>query len=262
MLAQETPAGPERSPEPEWDIVERFEQMQREARESSDIERELREQVRQKLRLRDLPEEEKPAKEHAKEPAKEPDRPRRKADPTMEHRVWEMLQPEMKKPGLPLAFTLDPAKVALPWRIGLGVEPIESFPRSHLDIPKDSGVRVSMVASEGPAAKAGIKVDDILLSANGQNILSLLELRHLVLEAGSDGKAVVMELLHEGKRKTVSVKPRGPERPQPPKAETSDANLAPQPRLAEMARRLDQQQAEIEKLRQQVEELQEKINRE
>ena len=213
LTAQDkAPTPPEKPSDREWDINQRFEQMQREAREGANLER----------------------------------------------RLQEMIEREVG----PLERPLDPRPAAPPWLIGLAVEPLDPFIRSHLDIPGDTGVRVSMVAPEGPAAKAGLQQNDILLSANGRKLRSLPELKEIVMQAGREGKPIDMELLHEGQRKTVSIEVRGPDRPQEKGPESGEGPADAKRPMMEIQRRLDAQQLEIEKLRREVEQLREKINRE
>jgi polyhydroxyalkanoate synthesis regulator phasin len=252
LTAQTQPSGPGN------DLIDLYERMQREGIDETKLRQLLDEQLQKDLG------DAMPRPENSPPPAAPGlrfQKPGEEAE--MERRIWQELRGGMKVEDAPEEARPRAGEPMPPWLIGLVVEPIDPLIRSHLAIPEDTGVRISMVAPEGPAAKAGIRVNDILLSANGRPIRSLPELKEIVMLAGRERNAVVMELFQEGKRATVSVEPRGPQRPQAPGAEEREANVAPQQRrMDEMARQLERQQDEIRKLRQQIEELRARINRE
>jgi membrane-associated protease RseP (regulator of RpoE activity) len=154
----------------------------------------------------------------------------------------------------------DPAARPPRWMIGLAVAPLVPALRTHFDIPGEAGVLVESVMRDGPAAKAGIKPNDIIVTANGRGISSLEELKVAVEKAGGDGNAVKLEVIQRGKRSVVDVAPLGPE-PSDREAGTRPPAFANRP-LIEMQRRLDQQQREIEELRRELRQLRERINRE
>jgi PDZ domain len=146
------------------------------------------------------------------------------------------------------------------WLVGLVVKPLDPSLRSHFDLPDGAGVVVESVMPGSPAAKAGIKTNDLIVTANELKVSSLEELRAAVEKAGNEGKSMKLEVIHRGKRSTVEVKPRGP---QPLEDKGSKAAPGPELRpMIEVQRRLDQQQKEIEKLRREVERLRESLKRE
>lgn len=63
--------------------------------------------------------------------------------------------------------------------LGLATRPLTSEERSKAELAKDEGVMVERVA-EGPAAQAGIRRSDIILSVNGEKFGSAEKLRSLV----------------------------------------------------------------------------------
>ena len=144
-----------------------------------------------------------------------------------------------------------------PWLIGISVAPIESFVRAHLGLEEGVGTRVSMVADGSPAAQAGIVVDDIVISADGQKISDLEGLKAVVEKSGKEGRPVSLEILHQGQRKTLSIVPRGPKpeqeaNPQPQDSERREVNLL---------RRLNRQEKLIEELRQEIAKLRKKVEK-
>jgi serine protease Do len=69
---------------------------------------------------------------------------------------------------------------------------------------RQMGVRVSMVAPEGPAEKAGIKAGDIITSVEGQSVTAIETLRALVTSL-SPGKTVKVEGYRSGKPQAFEV---------------------------------------------------------
>ncbi len=102
---------------------------------------------------------------------------------------------------------LGPVQAAPPefW-IGTSVAPVGPALRSQLQLPSDRGLAVIDVAKDGPAAKAGIKVHDILLSMGGQPLLEREQLVTCVQAAGE--KSVALELIREGKTQTIEITPQ------------------------------------------------------
>lgn len=143
------------------------------------------------------------------------------------------------------------------WFVGLVVEPLDPALRSHFDLPKDAGVLVESVMQGSPAAQAGIRRNDILVTANGRNVSSLETLKAEVAKAGSEGKSMNLEVIQRGKKAVLKVTPRGPEAPAAP-SDRADQAPAMRP-MMEIQRRLDQQQREIEALKREIRELRAKM---
>lgn len=139
------------------------------------------------------------------------------------------------------------------WIVGLVVKPLNPALRLHFDLQDGAGMLVESVMRGSPAAKAGIKRNDIVVTAYGQNISSLEALKKSVEKAGSEGKAMNLEVIQRGKRSVVEVKPRGPEDPAAKAKPTAPG--PPKWPMIEIQRRLEQQQQEIEALRREVREL-------
>ena len=71
-------------------------------------------------------------------------------------------------------------------------------------LDKPAGALVAQIQDDGPAAKGGLQVGDVILSMNGQPIIMSADLPHLVgaLKAGSKAK---LEVIRDGKRQTVEL---------------------------------------------------------
>jgi len=144
------------------------------------------------------------------------------------------------------------------WLVGLVVNTLNPALRAHFDLPEESGVVVESVMRGSPAAEAGIKTNDLIVTADGRKVASLEDLRAAVEKAGSEGKAMKLDVIQRGKRSIVEVKPRGPEAPAA-RAERREPGPAMRP-MIEIQRRLDQQQREIEALRREIRELQSRLD--
>lgn len=89
--------------------------------------------------------------------------------------------------------------------LGVGVEGIDSWMMEHLKelIGKDEGVRVVEVASDSPAEKAGVKVNDIIVSYDDQRVYTPEQLLRLV-EDDQPGRKVTLGVIQSGKSETLT----------------------------------------------------------
>jgi membrane-associated protease RseP (regulator of RpoE activity) len=93
-------------------------------------------------------------------------------------------------------------------RIGIEVAEADDTLRSQLRVPKGQGLVVVEIEADGPAAKAGIGLHDVLLEFGGTPLSTGDDLRRKVQEVGS--KAAAMQLLREGKSMSLQVTPSKP----------------------------------------------------
>jgi membrane-associated protease RseP (regulator of RpoE activity) len=116
---------------------------------------------------------------------------------------------------------------------------------------------VTEVADNSPAAKAGIKVHHIIVTANGQPVASRDALAAIVQQAGREGKPLQLEVIQQGARHNLTVQPEGPpSAPGPAPRPQADESAADQARqLQELRTRVDHLQQLVEQLRRQVAEL-------
>ena len=102
---------------------------------------------------------------------------------------------------------------------GLTLTPVDDAERTHLKLPKGQGLVVTSVLPQGLAAQAGICQSDILLTLDDVPLVKTEDLEDRLKAAGD--KALKLELLHRGLKKTVQIQPRikvtfGPVQPAPP----------------------------------------------
>ncbi len=88
--------------------------------------------------------------------------------------------------------------------IGVVIQKITPEISQHLEIERSTGALVSKVMPGGPADEAGIKRYDVILSFDGKEIGEMNELPRVVA-ATPVGKKVPVELLRDGKKKTLEV---------------------------------------------------------
>jgi hypothetical protein len=89
--------------------------------------------------------------------------------------------------------------------LGVQCEECGELLRSHLKLG-NKGLVILEVREETPAAEAGLKRDDIILSINGKDLDSLSQLVATVSE--SDGSSVKLIVLRAGDQQEISVTPR------------------------------------------------------
>ncbi|MFJ1573293.1 MULTISPECIES: DegQ family serine endoprotease [Pseudomonas] len=116
--------------------------------------------------------------------------------------------------GLSFAIPIDVAldvsnqlkkdgKVNRGW-LGVVIQEVNKDLAESFGLDKPAGALVAQVLEDGPAAKGGLQVGDVILSMNGQPIVMSADLPHLV---GSlkDGAKAKLEIIRNGKRQNLDV---------------------------------------------------------
>jgi hypothetical protein len=90
--------------------------------------------------------------------------------------------------------------------LGVGVEELHPAVLSHLHnhLANGEGVLVGQVAAGSPADKAGLKVNDVLMTYGDQKLFSPEQLAKLV-RADKPGREVTLGILRQGKSEQVTV---------------------------------------------------------
>ncbi|TFF41115.1 DegQ family serine endoprotease [Pseudomonas sp. RIT623] len=116
--------------------------------------------------------------------------------------------------GLSFAIPIDVAldvsnqlkkdgKVSRGW-LGVVIQEVNKDLAESFGLDKPAGALVAQVLENGPAAKGGLQVGDVILSMNGQPIVMSADLPHLV---GSlkDGAKAKLEIIRNGKRQNLDI---------------------------------------------------------
>ena len=112
--------------------------------------------------------------------------------------------------AIPIDVAMDVAnqlkaggKVSRGW-LGVVIQEVNKDLAESFGLDKPAGALVAQVLDDGPAAKGGLQVGDVILSMNGQPIIMSADLPHLVgaLKAGSKA---TLDVIRDGKRKTLDL---------------------------------------------------------
>ncbi len=100
-------------------------------------------------------------------------------------------------------------------RAYLGVALTELSPelREHFGAPTDSGVMVSRVEPDSPAAKAGLKVGDIITSLDGKKVETSFDMQRRIRDR-KQGEGVALEVFRDRRAQTISATLVEKERPE------------------------------------------------
>ncbi len=88
--------------------------------------------------------------------------------------------------------------------IGIGAQELNPELSEFFGIDKGTGILISSVEKDGPADKAGLKVGDVIVSANGKRVERTQDLVSLLQEK-EKGDKVTIEFIREKKKRTVEV---------------------------------------------------------
>ncbi|OYT95826.1 MAG: serine peptidase, partial [Pseudomonas sp. PGPPP3] len=110
--------------------------------------------------------------------------------------------------AIPIDVAMDVAtqlkssgKVSRGW-LGVVIQEVNKDLAESFGLDKPAGALVAQVLQDGPAAKGGLQVGDVILSLNGQPIVMSADLPHLVgaLKAGDKAE---LDVVREGERKVL-----------------------------------------------------------
>lgn len=105
-------------------------------------------------------------------------------------------------------FSLSPARTVQlsPNRAWLGVELTEVTEAKvkQLSLPGNYGAVVSRVVADSPAAKAGLKTNDVIVTFGGMRVWSAAQLTDLMGETPA-GRTVSLGIIRNGKKLTLTV---------------------------------------------------------
>lgn len=86
----------------------------------------------------------------------------------------------------------------------LGIRLIELTDEDRKDLGIKGGIKIGEAVAGGPAAKAGLQAEDVILSLDGRAVDSAQEMAP-IMQAAAAGQTMKVEYLREGKKKTANV---------------------------------------------------------
>lgn len=104
-------------------------------------------------------------------------------------------------------------------RLGIDAENLDGEFGNFFGAPEGEGILVRGVFEDSPAAKAGLKVGDVITSLNGERVRTIGELREKIAQSKSQ-KAVTLGVLRNKSPLTLTV-----ELPPPPKPSEQHSSL-------------------------------------
>lgn len=88
--------------------------------------------------------------------------------------------------------------------IGVIIEPVPDVLRDYVDLPEGVGLLLPKITTDGPAAKAGLEDNDILVSFDDQLIVNFSQFSTLLDMKGA-GATVPVKILRKGEEMTFEV---------------------------------------------------------
>jgi hypothetical protein len=139
-------------------------------------------------------------------------------------------------------------------RIGVQVQPMTPELREHFGAPPDRGLLVTRIVEGGPAARGGVEVGDVIVSAGGSPLHQPFDLVKVVGHA-TPGQAIELQLLRDGKERKAAVEPEGEAMPWvDPKHWGEWLSKGMRQGAGELRRRLEEIERRLEDLERQLEE--------
>ncbi len=89
--------------------------------------------------------------------------------------------------------------------LGINIQNVSEDIAEGLNMEKASGALVTRLVAGGPATKSDLKVSDVILSVNNEQVSDVRDLMRKIGEIRPD-EVIALEVLREGKKKQVSVK--------------------------------------------------------
>jgi serine protease Do len=88
--------------------------------------------------------------------------------------------------------------------LGVEIAEVTSDKSKDLKLPGEHGVLVERVVTDGPAAKAGLKENDVVTEINGQRVEGTAQFRRMIHEIPG-GRSVQLSVWRDGRAQTLNV---------------------------------------------------------
>ncbi len=111
-----------------------------------------------------------------------------------------------KETGLPeIKLPADPAKAPVQTAfLGVVSSEVPDMLAGHLDLKPGEGVLIRSLVPDGPAAKSGVAVNDVITRIAGQPVGSPMEISKQIT-GHKPGEAISVDLIHKGKPATLNL---------------------------------------------------------
>lgn len=86
--------------------------------------------------------------------------------------------------------------------LGVGVKDVEKEEVTKLQLPEATGAMITLLEPAGPAAKSGLRVNDVIVEFNGQRIEGIEQFVRMMRETPV-GKTVKLGIYRQGKRMNI-----------------------------------------------------------
>ena len=103
------------------------------------------------------------------------------------------------------AMLIQHGEVRRPF-LGIAARGEDLEPALALELGRVRAIRVLRVETDGPAGRGGVREGDLLVAANGSEILTLDDLQRVMVLA--EEPELALEVLRGGKAQTLSIRPR------------------------------------------------------
>ncbi len=150
----------------------------------------------------------------------------KKAAPPVEPKAEPKVEPKPEPKAEPKPFVPKAEVPARKPRGFMGIRTDSLSDDEKKDLKVKNGIKVVEVVKDGPADKAGLKIDDVITTIDGRAVDSPQEVPVLIQAAGA-GTAVKLEVVRDGKKQALEVTlgrhPADTEQAQAPKVEDPKA---------------------------------------
>lgn len=126
-------------------------------------------------------------------------------DGKKETKTWKIATPYTKIQEHPVMVKAQTHKKERVTWIGVAVSEVSDDLRTQLDIPEGSGVRVRQAIKDSPAAKAGIRTDDLIVRIDEQIIFTIPQFQAL-MRSYKSGTEVEVTYYRKGRKQKAKAK--------------------------------------------------------
>jgi serine protease Do len=114
----------------------------------------------------------------------------------------------MQEPGVPIDLESDDLNIMIgdegPSWLGVETQEVSSDKAKELKLPAERGVLLGKIVADSPAAKAGLKENDVVTEINGQRIEGTAQFRRIIHEIPA-GRTAQITVWRDGRSQTLSV---------------------------------------------------------